>query len=274
MLKAVYDTLDEVPESYRDLYSGEAGVGFRLTGVEGILLESDHANLKNALNTERARANNLEKKVKDFSNLDMTKYREWESRVPELETALEAANKDRATAINAAVEERIAPVMREKENVIKELQGNLEKATAELQTLHNNLKERDFNERFRAEAPKYHVQDGAIEDVVFRAKSFGWQLDNAGNLIALNTMGDPQYSRKNPTKEMSFAEWISEVLPQEAPHLFKSSTGGGATGGAKGVKGKAWSEMTTSERSNHISDAVARGENIQEFIRKNVVVNK
>lgn len=274
-LKAIYETLDQVPEQYRDLYSGEAGIGFRLSGIEGILFEEDHTNLKTALSKERSKSSDLEKKIKDFGSVDLSKYKEWEKRVPELETALEAANKDRATAINAAVEERIAPVLREKDSAINTLQSNLEKVTGDYTRTVEVLRDRDFREKFRTEAPKYYVQDHAIEDVIFRSQSFGWQLDENGNLTALNRNGDPQYSRRNPTQVIDFKEWMSEVLPVDAPHLFKQSTGGGAAGSGKGgVRSRPWAELDTAGKADAVADAVARGENIHEFIGKQVLSTK
>jgi len=274
-LKAIYETLDQVPEQYRDLYSGESGIGFRLSGVEGILFEEDHKGLKTALTQEREKTSALEGKIKKFGAVDPSKYNEWEKRVPELEVALEAANKDRATAINAAVEERIAPVLREKDSAISTLQANLEKVTGDFTKTVEVLRDRDFREKFRTEAPKYFVQDHAIEDVIFRSQSFGWQLDENGGLVALNRNGDSQYSRRNPTQVIDFKEWMSEVLPVDAPHLFKQSTGGGAAGSGKGgVRNRPWSELDTAGKADAVADAVARGENIHEFIGKQVLNTK
>jgi hypothetical protein len=68
------------------------------------------------------------------------------------------------------------------------------------------------------------VRPGAMDDVLFRGRAV-WQLDNDGIPVARRN-GEPLYGKDS--KPLPMDEW-AETLMNEAPHLFESRGGGGAS---------------------------------------------
>jgi hypothetical protein len=69
----------------------------------------------------------------------------------------------------------------------------------------------------------------AISDALFRARRFGWQLNDKGEVIAKAPNGDIRYGADGATP-LKPKDWVTGTLRQEAKHLFKGHAGGGATG--------------------------------------------
>ena len=81
-----------------------------------------------------------------------------------------------------------------------------------------------------------------------------------GSVVAMK--GDePVYSNKKPSEALTPAEWATDMLPEQAPHLFPPSGGGGAhhQGGPGGRKID--------------NDAVTFGKNIEDIAAGKVTVN-
>jgi hypothetical protein len=67
----------------------------------------------------------------------------------------------------------------------------------------------------------------AISDALFRARQFGWQLNDKGEVIAKAPNGDYGADATTPLRPK---DWVTGTLKQDAKHLFKGHVGGGATG--------------------------------------------
>ena len=78
---------------------------------------------------------------------------------------------------------------------------------------------------------KAGVQDTALEDVVLRGQKV-WRLVNE---IPTPMKGDQVILGKDPNEPMSMEEYM-EDLQDSAPHLFKSTGGGGANNDIKAPK--------------------------------------
>lgn len=111
----------------------------------------------------------------------------------------------------------------------------------------------NFADRFRSQVLASAVRDAAIkagvipeaaDDVVFRAKAFGFTTDNEGNVFARN--GDDIVLGKDGKTPLMPSEWL-ESIREGAPHLWPRASGGGAHGGG-GSATKKFAELTEAER--------------------------
>jgi hypothetical protein len=97
------------------------------------------------------------------------------------------------------------------------------------------------------------VRPEAIEDVLYRGKRV-WKRTESNGIAAYD--GDtPAYGKKG-SSPLSVDEWF-EGLQEQAPHLFKSSSGSGAAGGA-GSQGRRISRFDQDALNNNL-EAIAEG---------------
>lgn len=251
-IQPTYEQIDDIPEEFRPLYSAQDEGGYKLTGVEGVMHATEHESLIKALGTERDARQKADKKLKDFNGFDVKAFREYEKRVPELQRALDAALEGKDEAINAAVEERLGPPLRERDGRIAALTEENEKVQGEFKRINGELTKRDFRETIVKNASKAGVQDRAYDDVIHRAGQFGWSIDDNRELAATKPDGTRKYSPKKPTDEVTIQEWFTDILPSEAPHLFKPTEGAGSSGGGGASPRKRRSEMSTKEKSEFV----------------------
>lgn len=71
---------------------------------------------------------------------------------------------------------------------------------------------------------------GGLRDFLSRAHA-DWVIDGEGNMVAQRA-GEKLFGSDGAPLKMK--EWAESIV-DEAPHLFEGSTGGGATGGRKGI---------------------------------------
>ena len=90
MLELVYDTIETVPENYRDLYTERDGK-FHLTGVKGMKSQADIDRLQTALTKERNDHKATRDKLTTFGDMDPEQVQAQLDRIPELEAAAAAA---------------------------------------------------------------------------------------------------------------------------------------------------------------------------------------
>lgn len=265
VIKAQYANIEEIPTAYLDLFEeGTDGV-WRLTGVDGIMLADDHAKLRKALDDAREERGALAAKLRALQaavpeGVDADGLRNTFARVNELEDALKAANSTRQEAIDAAVKERIGPREREFESQISALKAAINKITGERDDAVGKITRQTFETMVRsAVAP--HVVETAVPDVIYRATSFGWQIDKDNELVAVKPSGERKYSLRDPTVPITFAEWVDSILPKEAPHVLKQPVGTGEKGGfmPAGINTKRWSAMTSAEKAAAVAAAAAEG---------------
>lgn len=276
-IKAVYSDETQVPEQYRDLYARTDDGTWRLTGVDGIMFAEDHAKLRRALDEARderaaaiAKLKTVTSALPDGAGAD--DIRNVFARVAELEDALKAANSTRQDAIDAAVRERIGPREREFEQQLTAIKAAADRAARERDDAIGQITRQRFEDLVRsAVAP--HVVDTAVLDVINRATSYGWQLNQDGELVALKPSGDRKYSLKDPTSPLSFDEWATSVLPREAPHIFRTATGtGDRTIVARGaVTQKQWAAMSVSDRAAATAAAAAEGPDALAALQRRII---
>lgn len=254
-LKHRYESIDQVPETFRELFGpAKEGTDVVLVGVDGILFQEDHKSLLSALDAEREARGGLEKQLKAFSGIDLKEVSELRNRLPELESALAEANESKRTSIEKAVEERLGPLKREYETQSAATKAQLEKLAAEKAMLSEQITRRAFEETLTKQALKRGVREHAVEDVIARANRYGWRLDQTGEPTTKREDGTQRYSQRRPTDPMTIDEWFDGVLSDEAPHVFKESQGGGADGSRGGGSvNKSRSKMTPEEKTAFVA---------------------
>lgn len=250
-IQAVYEDPSEIPEGFSEIYAEKEGKFY--LNVEGVTHNDEITNLQSALHKERDSRKTYEKQLNQYKDVDVEKYNELQKRVPELEKALSNRDSDQNELINARVEERVGPLKREKDAEISALREQLEKTMKERESAQRNLHDRVFGEELDKLARRNGVRDEALPDVRFRAKEFGWNLDENMNLTAKGRDGNEIYSRVNPSKPIAVDEWFKDVLAREAPHFLKETSGGGASGGgaSRGLPSRA--NMSSEDKAKYIA---------------------
>lgn len=235
-LKVVHDTLDEIDEPFRTLYTEDPVTSkFRLTGVDGVKTPEDIARLSTALTKEKAEHKATKEKANRFSSVfgdkDPNEVLAQLDRLPELEAA--AAGKLDEEKLNGIVETRIkgklAPVARELEQAKAKL--------AEKDTLLAQYEAKDRNraihDQARAAAIKLKVIDTAHEDMLLLAERM-LEIDESGNVVTKSDVG--------VTPGISAEVWLTEMQAKR-PHWWPPSAGGGGrgSGGGGGFGENPWS---------------------------------
>lgn len=222
MLKRKYDSRDQIPEQYVDLFEEKDGV-WVLTGVEGVKTQDDVDRVQEALRKERGLRRDAESELKSYKKLgDIDDVTEKLDRLPELEAAADGKADDEK--IQELAEKRaqrqIAPLQRELDQ-LKETNSELESKVTEFEAANRN---RMIDDAARQAASEMKVQDSAVEDVLMYARA-NFTVDDDGTVL---------------TKEGSLPpkEWLSD-LQEKKPHWWPPSQGGGAAGaaGAGGAAG-------------------------------------
>lgn len=231
-IKASYASLDEVPETYRDLFEERDG-GYHLTRIEGLVTTADVQRVKTALDSER----NLHKSTKEqlkglLGERKLEEVQAMLDKLPELEAA--AAGKLDETKLNELVEGRLrtrtAPLEREKQQLAAKAQ--------ELEQLVETFKQREtqrtIGDAVRAAALKAKVLDTAQEDVLLLAERV-FEVTEEGKVVARDGAPGAQPG-------LSPEAWLMDMQTKR-PHWWPASTGGGARGGSAGGVGGAnpWS---------------------------------
>lgn len=224
-LKAIYDTIDEIPEVHRELYTERNGK-FELTGIEGVKTQADVDRLTTGLTKERDAHKATKALVDQYAALGpIEELHSKLDRIAELEAA--AAGKLDDEAINKLVEGRLrtklSPIERELGNTKAKLQQSEEK----IAQYEARERQRTIHDSLRAAALKSKVNEHALEDVLLLAERV-FELDDSGNVVVKDSVGF--------TPGISPEVWLTEIQPKR-PHWWPPSQGGGGKGGNGGGGG-------------------------------------
>lgn len=229
MLKAVLESLDDVPEALRGEYAEQDGkFVLQIDGEKPKPSGNDDASgLKKALEKEREARKTAESAMKrltaQIGDLDPEKAREAMKTLAELEEK----NLLGEGKFEEAVQRRV-------ERFAEQQKAELEKARTENSTLTQRLEEVLVDAAIRTAATKGGMLPSAVEDAVL----FGKQVFKLRDGEPVPMSGDEVISSgKDPNKPLSMEEWIS-ARAEDRPHWFGQSGGGGATGsGDRGANG-------------------------------------
>lgn len=224
VLKAILDTLDNIPDHFHELYTEKNGK-YELTGIEGVKTQADVDRLQSALSKERKDHTTTRNRFSVLGDRDIDEVIASLDRIPELEAA--ASGKLDETKLNELVEGRLktklAPIEREKATLaqkVQELGGALEQYQTKERT-------RSIHDEVRRAATSSKVLPEALEDALMLAERV-MELDEEGRVVVKDGVGF--------TPGVDPSVWLSDLQPKR-PHWWGPSQGGGATGNNRGGGG-------------------------------------
>lgn len=221
VLQASYESEDDIPEAYRDLFTERNGA-WELTRVQGLRGAGDVQRLEQSLRRERDDHKATRAKLREYEQLEQepAELRALLDRLPELEAAADD-HKDVEAKIEARVQARanaqIAKMERERDQAIKDRDEAREQNTQ----LTAQARERRIADAVRKAAVKKKVQAPAMEDALLLASRVLTE-DDDGNIVTRDSVG--------VTPGLDPETWLEEIAPNR-PHWFEGSGGGGGRGG-------------------------------------------
>lgn len=232
-LSVIHDTIDDIPEQYRELYTEKEGK-FLLTGIAGVKTQADIDRLQGALTKERDDHKAAKNALGLWTGLGFEKPEELQGKLDrynELEVAAGAKQEEIDAQLEklteARVGSRLAPVQRELDG----LKSQLEAATEELTTLRGEKRRRIIGDFVTVAAKEANVladaYAGADSDVLMAA-NVAFDVTEDGQVLTKedNPFGIPG----GLTPDLFLTQ-----MQSKRSHWWPASQGGGATGGKGGA---------------------------------------
>ena len=243
-IKTAYDTVEDIPEGYGELYAERNGK-FELIGVEGIKTQSDIDKQLEANRKERDAHKQTREKLAMFADIDpvdlsgkLEELKEAQARLATLTAEGKLDESKIQERIEASVNRAVGPVAREKEalsralDAQKKVVADKEQAVAALE---NSIKQDKIRTAIRdaAVSGAQPVLATAVADAVLVGESMFEIVD--GKLVTKSDVG--------VTPGLMPKDWIKE-MQELRPHWWPASVGGGSRGGGGGItvgKDNPWS---------------------------------
>lgn len=235
-LKALVKSLDEVPETLRDLYVqiGDEFVldvedkdfksqlqEFRTNNID---LTKQNRELAGA--AEEAQA--LRAQVEKYKDIDPERAREAMQKMQQIEEKklIDAGNLDEV--VNQRLEQRVEAMRADYDGKLNATTAALEKAKQASDNYKSRLSEVVIDNSLQQAISKVAApRPGAIRDILSRGRD-SWRLDDDGKPIPYDSAGDVLYG-KDGKQPLTMEEW-AQGLAREAAYLFEPNAGGGAPG--------------------------------------------
>lgn len=211
-LKPILDTLEGIPEILHEHYTLQDG-----KYVLDVPVDEHPATkgMKNALNNVREEFRRTKEQLGAFKGVDPTKYNEMlahEQQIQEGKLIAEGKVEELLALRTQALRESLSAETLKYKTNSEQLQAQLDKLV--------------IDNAVQTAAAKHGVKKGAVEDVLFRART----VFKAHEGQAIAYQGEnPMYGKDGVTL-LGIEEWI-QSLPAAAPHLFEESRGSSAPGG-------------------------------------------
>lgn len=232
-LKTLYDSQDDIPEGYADLYTERNGK-WELTGIEGVKTPADVERVQEALRKERVDHTATKDKLVAFEGIDPSKVAETETALEEARAQLEAINKDGRIdeaklepIIAARVKQATAPLERDKAGLTAQLEVQKKLVAdkdGEVGTLKTSITTDKIERTIRDAAAEAKLVPTAILDAVLQGARVFEQTED-GRTITKDVAG--------VTPGLTPKEWLKD-MEGKAPHWWPVSVGGGSRGGLGG----------------------------------------
>lgn len=225
-IKVVEDSIDNVPEHFRELYSEQNGK-FVLTGVEGMKTQQDIDRLMNSLTKERNDHKAVREKYSFLNGLDVAEVQARLDKFPELEAIASGKGVDE-NAVQKLVEARInstvAPIKRELDGAKQQLAER----ESLLQAFQQKEIRRTINDEVLAAIGKNKgFRSEAVEDALLYAAQL-FEVTEDGRVVTKDGVG--------VTPGIEPGVWLTDVQSKK-PHWWGQSSGGGASGSGGGLDG-------------------------------------
>lgn len=216
-LKAVLDTLDDIPEHFHSLYTERNGK-FELTGIEGVRTQADVDRLQAALSKERSEHKATKEKFSAFANLDPQEVLAKLDRFPELEEAAKGKLDD--AKIEELVSKRIKSKLSPLEREISELKAQLSEREQLIADFKAKETQRTIFDKVREAATSAKILPEAMEDALLLAERV-FEVTEDGRVLTKDNVG--------VTPGVDPTVWFTD-LQSKRPHWWGPSSGGGASG--------------------------------------------
>lgn len=229
-LKVVYESGEDIPESFKSLYTEKDGK-FTLTGVEGMKTDTDVAKISEALRKERNDHKKLRESVRGAFGIDSPDFAELKIKldsIEELQAQIDTQNdpknqKKIDDLVAAKLKAQMAPIERERDDLKNKL-GEKDKTLGELL---GEKRTRKVQDSVREQAIKLKLLPEAMDDAFMYGERL-FEEDVDGNLVMKDGVGF------TPGTDVAF--WLGEMQSKK-PHWWPASEGGGAGGNRGGGSG-------------------------------------
>lgn len=229
-LQAVMDSLDAIPETYRDLYT-EKGGKFELTGITGVKTTADIQRVQQALENERNAHKETRTKFEPFAELDPQDVLQKLDRLPELEAAAKGKLDDAAIEeivsrrVDGTIKSKLSPIERQLQQTAKER----DTFSTELQQLRSEKVQRTIHDKVGAALREAKVIEHARDDALIIAERI-FEINEQGDVVTKDGVG--------LTPGLKASDWIQEIQAGgKRPHWWGPTVGGGANPGSGGATG-------------------------------------
>ena len=216
-LKSIYTKKEDIPENLQEYYIEKDG-GFHLQ-ADGLVPKTT---VDEFINNNIKLTKELEKVQNTLNGVNVEEYKQLkeEKQLIDDQKLIDAGKVEEVVLSRT---EKLRNTLEAEANKYREIAELNERKVNDLISQQNAM---TINNRLKDEAIKAGVAPTALQDVLSRGSQI-WQVQD--NTIVAMQNDTPLYS-KNGSAKLTMQEWL-EDLSEEAPHLYKSSSGGGATGG-------------------------------------------
>lgn len=238
-LKAVYESQDDIPESFRSLFSeGEDGK-YHLTKIEGLTTKEKEKQFRENNTELKKQIASYEEKLRTFADIDPERLKllkdidpEKYQELLEKERQIEEGELIKKNDIDGLVALRLKPAQEKYEKRIKELEKAHGGKDNEIDELKVALAKSMIESRVTKSVNMVgKVREGALFDIIRRAEEIFKPIkgDNGYDIQAQHPDGSMMSSPEDVTKGFS-VEDFAKSLPEKAPYFFEGSAGSGSQG--------------------------------------------
>lgn len=229
MLELLYNSADEIPEGFADLYSEKDGK-WHLTGIKGMKTTADTDKLSKSLREERAAHKTTKDKLAKLGgdDVDIDEVVEQLDELEDLRARVEAGEGGKVDEakleelVEARLKRQLRPIERERDQ-LKSRNQELEAETGELRTTINNG---TIESRLRELATEEKVVGSAMDDIVFMGTHL-FEIAEDGAIVAKD-------GARGIEAGITPDVWLGD-MKEKRPHWWPTSQGGGAGGGRDGA---------------------------------------
>ena len=230
-LKLETETLDDVDEQFRGLYTQSAEGEPFVLAVEGL---PDVKGLKQGLDRERRTVREQKEELSKFKGFDLDEYKDLQERA----VALQEHDPEK---VKGMIDKRVADNNKAWELKYGELDRQLQGTRGKLSTVM-------VSDELRRVGADLGVLDGeAMNDFVTRGSGL-FKVSDEGSVVAMK--GDEIVYGESGVEPLTMREF-GKTLSTTATHLFKSSGGGGAdntgNGKARGTSVRSKADLITNQ---------------------------
>ena len=222
-LKAVHESLDEIPDEYRTLYTEKSGK-YELTGIQGVKTQADVDRLSEAIKAERAETAKVKSQLSAWGDLNHEDVLKKLDRIPELEAA--AKGKLDENQIEEIVTRRVNGTIKSQLSPLERKISTLEKEREELRSSNDAWTQKDrtrkIRDTVRRELTSQKITDAEIHDDVFLWADRVFEVrEDDGSIVTRDGVG--------VTPGLDPGGWLSEMQSRKR-HWWGETVGGGSAG--------------------------------------------